>query len=171
MKVKSKMISNLPWCVVDLFCSFSPPPAPGPLIVGIQLKHKCPKNEPSICRHYLAYNISSAFQIVENGYNLKHGPNNLKPKHFIYLNGCPSTSIWYVLWVEKQKIKVTAVEHCFIMFFLTMSVASFPAYWFLSNEGFLLTRLILVKIYQRKIWHQVWLLPQSCDGNLQKWQH
>ena len=110
MKVKSKMISNLPWCVVDLFCSFSPPPAPGPLIVGIQLKHKCPKNQPSICRHYLAYNISSAFQIVENGYNLKRGPNNLKPKHFIYLNGCPEMSIWSILCVEKQKIKVTAVD-------------------------------------------------------------
>ena len=110
LKVKSKMISNLPWCVVDLFCSFSPPPAPGPLIVGIQLKHKCPKNKPSICRHYLAYNISSAFQIVENGYNLKRGPNNLKPKHFIYLNGCPEMSIWSVLCVEKQKIKVTAID-------------------------------------------------------------
>ena len=57
------------------------------------IKAQCPKNEPSICRHYLAYNISSAFQIVENGYNLKHGPNNLKPKHFIYLNGCPEMSI------------------------------------------------------------------------------
>ena len=110
VKVKSKMISNLPWCVVDLFCSFSPPPAPGPLIVGIKLKQKFQKNEPSICRHYLAYNISSAFQIVENGYNLKRGPNNLKPKHFIYLNGCPEMSIWSVLCVEKQKIKVTAID-------------------------------------------------------------